>query len=147
MLHLGRPPPMASPPPPVPRPAELPSAPPAPPPVPPLRPSEMLRRSSRIQGLPAGSGLANLAHTGAPDLDYHVHGQDVWAMSAQLSADVGEVPRTFEEAVASPQAAEWRKAMDEEMDSLSAHRTWNSSPWNLNRRASPCSKRHFPDWD
>ena len=38
-------------------------------------------------------------------------------------ADMDE-PQTFEEAMSSPQATQWRKAMEEEIDSLKLNKTW-----------------------
>jgi len=52
-------------------------------------------------------------------------GKCEWALSAQFSAHVGLTPATYKQAVESPQAEKWKKAMDEEYDSLMANKTWD----------------------
>jgi hypothetical protein len=45
-------------------------------------------------------------------------------MVEDMSADITE-PATYEEAMASPEGREWKKAMDEEMDSPLENHTWS----------------------
>uniref|UniRef100_A0A6V7M0T8 Integrase catalytic domain-containing protein n=1 Tax=Bracon brevicornis TaxID=1563983 RepID=A0A6V7M0T8_9HYME len=58
-----------------------------------------------------------------------------------------EVPRTVEEALSGVYAEQWRKAMDEEMESLSKNETWDLEPKSANKNVIGCKwvftiKRH-----
>ena len=50
---------------------------------------------------------------------------------------INEEPQTFEEAMESEHADEWRQGMDLEMNSLLAHQTWTVEPIPKGVRAIP----------
>ncbi len=61
-----------------------------------------------------------------------------WRVNPEIAAAAAvEKPLTFEEAVASEQADEWRQAMDEEIKSLHANDTWTTEPIPKGMRAIP----------
>jgi hypothetical protein len=61
--------------------------------------------------------------TQAAERDDAVHDTDAAAFAASDEAEIKE-PRTYAEAMASPQRLEWLAAMEAEMDSLQSHETW-----------------------
>jgi hypothetical protein len=103
--------------------------PPSPAPVP--TPTTALRRSTRVckpvgewwrtGGASANTALANAASSGS-------------AAPASLIV----VPQTVQQALASPQAEQWKQAMDEEMQSLLGNNTYELTPLPYGRKAIPC---------
>ncbi len=59
-----------------------------------------------------------------------------FAGAARYTDNVTE-PMSYEEAIASPQAAEWKLAMDEELASMYANRTWELSAVSAGTRILP----------
>ena len=51
-----------------------------------------------------------------------------FALTAAINATENRVPRTFGEAMAAPQAEEWRKACQAEIDSLTENKVWRLVP-------------------
>ena len=61
-----------------------------------------------------------------------------WREQPETAASgIIEEPRTFEDAMESEHADEWRQAMDEEIKSLLAHQTWTVEPMPKGVRAIP----------
>ena len=61
-----------------------------------------------------------------------------WKVSPETAAAaVIEEPLTYEEAMHSEQADEWRQAMDDEIKSLHANKTWTTGPVPKDKRAIP----------
>jgi hypothetical protein len=94
-------------------------------------PTTALRRSTRVckpvgewwrtGGASANTALANAASSGS-------------AAPASLIV----VPQTVQQALASPQAEQWKQAMDEEMQSLLGNNTYELTPLPYGRKAIPC---------
>ena len=55
-----------------------------------------------------------------------------------MAGTLPPVPKTYEEAVNSPNAKEWKAAMDAEFDALIANDTWELRPLPLGRQPIKC---------
>lgn len=67
-----------------------------------------------------------------------IEGVDTFEFSPKLQKSnrvMDENEPTFEEAMSGPDARNWKKAMQEEMESLEKHKTWSLTPLQRGRKA------------
>ena len=93
---------------------------------------------------PAAASAGNDGAGGYPQRNRRAPGQwwmanpqaNVTAAAAGIKADNDE-PATYQEALAAPDAEQWKQAMDEEMASLHANGTWALEPLPVGVKAIP----------
>ena len=122
--------------------APLAPAPPVPTVSAPDAPSTALRRSSRARRppgdwwqIPQGGGDATANSAVVPAAANTA--ASIVAASSPASAFIA-TPLTIEEALASPQAEQWKLAIQEELQALYGNNTWELVPRPYARKAIPC---------
>lgn len=91
---------------------------------------EVGRRTSLRENRGVPPVTMNYTGLGRPESHRYANASSV----GDISNIVPKVPRSFQEAMNSPEAANWKAAMDDEITSLESYQTWKLVPYPSNAR-------------